>query len=344
MKTHYLNNIFRSAFLMLFLIMLSFQACKEDPCAGITCLNNGVCSTGNCICPNGYSGARCEILDGNICGNVICQNNGQCVDGLCECPDGWTGADCSIEQSNPCDDMNCVNGGLCVDGTCACPPGFSGEFCEITDTDPACENVICENGGLCIDGICLCPPGFTGLNCQTVIFNCNDTPCQNGGTCDLETGLCDCPPGYGGMDCATITDACIVYPIDCFNGGTCVDGICECPAGWDGQFCEQEVDLDIEGIYAGDMNCHLAGDTEQQVTITATGVGVNEFELVFEGQYNYTIIDVYDRNDGFDYAFIQGTNDITGGGLIIGTRFNMYVGQVDENQLVESCNGVLDKL
>lgn len=32
----------------------------EDPCAGIVCENNGTCADGTCICPNLFSGDRCE--------------------------------------------------------------------------------------------------------------------------------------------------------------------------------------------------------------------------------------------------------------------------------------------
>lgn len=31
------------------------------PCANIACSNGGVCVDGNCVCPNGFEGASCEL-------------------------------------------------------------------------------------------------------------------------------------------------------------------------------------------------------------------------------------------------------------------------------------------
>lgn len=47
-----------------FLILLSVFAltgCKEDdPCENITCLNDGYCANGSCVCPEGYEGSDCS--------------------------------------------------------------------------------------------------------------------------------------------------------------------------------------------------------------------------------------------------------------------------------------------
>ncbi len=34
---------------------------KSDPCKGVVCYNGGVCVSGGCSCPTGYSGLNCEI-------------------------------------------------------------------------------------------------------------------------------------------------------------------------------------------------------------------------------------------------------------------------------------------
>jgi EGF-like domain len=36
-----------------------FNACVKDPCADITCKNNGVCRDGRCKCPQGFEGPYC---------------------------------------------------------------------------------------------------------------------------------------------------------------------------------------------------------------------------------------------------------------------------------------------
>lgn len=44
--------------ILLFVFVIS---CKdEDPCDGITCMNDGVCINGQCDCPENYEGADCS--------------------------------------------------------------------------------------------------------------------------------------------------------------------------------------------------------------------------------------------------------------------------------------------
>ncbi len=44
-----------------FLLLLpAMQSCKKDLCAGVSCLNGGVCVNGSCSCPTGFEGAACE--------------------------------------------------------------------------------------------------------------------------------------------------------------------------------------------------------------------------------------------------------------------------------------------
>ena len=48
---------------LLFLLLASgvvFNACVKDPCANITCMNNGVCRDGRCKCAPGYEGPYCQ--------------------------------------------------------------------------------------------------------------------------------------------------------------------------------------------------------------------------------------------------------------------------------------------
>jgi hypothetical protein len=57
----------RNILLTLFLTAAVFSAvvytaCNKNKCSKVICLNMGVCDGGNCFCPIGHEGARCEIL------------------------------------------------------------------------------------------------------------------------------------------------------------------------------------------------------------------------------------------------------------------------------------------
>lgn len=50
-----------------------------------------------------------------------------------------------------------------------------------------------------------CVPGYQGVNCEYEVDECQNQPCQNGGTCvDLVNHFkCSCPPGTRGMTSAS---------------------------------------------------------------------------------------------------------------------------------------------
>jgi hypothetical protein len=144
--------------LFISITLMSMSGCK-DPCKDTKCINGGECVEGTCVCPPGYSGTNCEILD--KCFNTKCLNGGKCVDGSCNCPPGYSGADCSIKDK--CLGVSCLNGGRCVDGTCQCPPGYSGPNCA---TYNPCYNKTCSGRGACNNGTCACDPGYYGPNCE----------------------------------------------------------------------------------------------------------------------------------------------------------------------------------
>ncbi|NXG21710.1 TIE1 kinase, partial [Grallaria varia] len=123
-------------------------SCEKD-CPD--CLNGGICHdhVGECICPPGFMGTRCEraCREGQFGRNCqeTCQRARGCR-GLsfclpdpygCSCASGWSGSRCNQ----------------------ACPPGFYGPDCALGCT--------CRNGGSCnrFSG-CVCPAGWHGQHCE----------------------------------------------------------------------------------------------------------------------------------------------------------------------------------
>ncbi len=61
MKPKY--NVLLTAFLTLFIFSaVLYTACHKDKCKDVVCFNRGACDGGNCVCPTGYEGPKCELL------------------------------------------------------------------------------------------------------------------------------------------------------------------------------------------------------------------------------------------------------------------------------------------
>ncbi|XP_050817069.1 tyrosine-protein kinase receptor Tie-1 isoform X3 [Gopherus flavomarginatus] len=138
------------------------HSCEKD-CPD--CLNGGIChdSVGECICPPGFMGTRCEkaCREGRFGRN--CQekcNNDQGCKGLsfclpdpygCSCASGWSGSQCSTacppgHYGADCAlECHCQNGGTCNRFSgCVCPSGWHGDHCEKSDRIPQIINLDAE--------------------------------------------------------------------------------------------------------------------------------------------------------------------------------------------------------
>ena len=92
-----------------------------------------------------------------------------------------------------------------------------------------------KNGGTCFDSdgtdefSCTCELPFVGAECQTDL--CENTVCQNDGTCDVKlidgvlTLTCECPDNYIGDVCEHFLCS---NDVPCYNGNTCDGQTCQC--------------------------------------------------------------------------------------------------------------------
>jgi len=143
------QNYTTSIFILLLSIFIS--GCVVDECETIICQNDGICVSGTCECPVGFSGPNCEVVGTGDCANIACENGGTCISGACDCPEGFTGEFCQTEiQADPCDDVECQNGGTCDNGTCECPDNYEGTLCESLEREKFIGTYdvtdVCSNG------------------------------------------------------------------------------------------------------------------------------------------------------------------------------------------------------
>lgn len=60
---------------------VTYTSCNEDKCKGIVCAYGGVCTDGECLCPTGYEGPQCEVVNRKrYLGNWKVTENGSITD------------------------------------------------------------------------------------------------------------------------------------------------------------------------------------------------------------------------------------------------------------------------
>jgi hypothetical protein len=82
------------------------QKCDNNECKPISncetkedCNNHGTCSSGNCVCDQGWSGDNCKTQKSNCKTKEDCNNHGTCSSGNCVCDQGWSGDNCKTQNS-----------------------------------------------------------------------------------------------------------------------------------------------------------------------------------------------------------------------------------------------------
>lgn len=130
-----------------------------------------------------------------------------------------------------------------------------------------CTENPCHNGGLCeslVIGIrCVCPPGYSGQFCETKESECRASSCQHGGTCVQGDGgyTCTCAVGYQGEHCE-LSECALVGA--CLHGTCNGQGGCTCSTGWQGSACDQNVNECAAGtpcLHAGQCTDTQGGFT-----------------------------------------------------------------------------------
>ena len=228
--------------------------CPGRPCdPGLVCdVSSGQCQPPRTVCESCRgnqtceSGLSCRALAGAEVCLPSCQDDGACPTGYqcsglyCEPVSGRCdacGGRCQgitpacIDESGECGECNAET--PCPDGQ-ACDPVYNtctrGEPCQCTN-DAHCA-INCDTRPICLQGTCVsclddsdCDPGST---CNLDTFTCDTTrcagvTCQRGSDCDPATGRCE-------SGCRTADDCLAPGLLDCnTNTGQCfyLDGQCD---------------------------------------------------------------------------------------------------------------------
>ena len=143
------------------------------------------------------------LLDNSLCKETSCINFQQCSTSL------TLNAPLRTDHTHS---LSITTLGFSLQTSCTCPRGFLEEN-NCSQEINECEPNPCHFEGECRDIVngyeCQCPAYTSGPNCTVVCPSascqlCTPNPCQNGGTCSLQSNgqlLCDCPNGGSGPLC-----------------------------------------------------------------------------------------------------------------------------------------------
>jgi len=158
-------------------------------------------------------------------------------------------------NEDPCTGVPCENGGIC-----SYEVTFS-ETISIADS----TSIVFTSPTIRQDVRCACPDGFQGDKCDEPINQCENKPCENGGTCvNLDPGKyqCNCLPSWTGTRCEQDVNEC--NQSVCQNGGTCINTAgsysCLCSAQFTGQHCELTLDPCASGPCLNGATCLTTSD------------------------------------------------------------------------------------
>ena len=137
-----------------------------------------------CQCLEDYTGPQCASLIERCGGGFFCANGGTCGPSACVCPQGYSGLRCEISDLiDTCTSGQvCLHGGYCfgndVERPCRCLYNHAGPNCEIKDVvkcgdDSTTDEVYCQNDGVCNSQNtgCVCAFGFMGPTCGEVNYD-----------------------------------------------------------------------------------------------------------------------------------------------------------------------------
>ncbi|KAL7531529.1 hypothetical protein ACHAXR_004098, partial [Thalassiosira sp. AJA248-18] len=242
--------------------------------------NDIISSNGeHCVCPDGWTGLRCEIAAKRCGPKKFCYNGSTCkYDGngqpMCDCNEAHTedvsyaGLSCEQESARYCmpgleqdkKDAFCTDHGECIEDPenrhkgCVCEDGWSGDLCDIeAEVEPVCD-LDCQNKGSCRFGVKGYKDSYDALNLPVHAKK-------------EEDGMhCSCPDGFTGLKCEVDINHCHNAGTSeteqhfCLNGVPCspdnpdFDGVfkkfsCQCDQGHHdeisqmlaGRFCEYAV-------------------------------------------------------------------------------------------------------
>lgn len=207
--------------------------CAPDPCAGMDCNDNNLCTTDTCVsgncqnnplfCDDGdaCTDDDCNPLTGCTVSPTDCDDSDVCTTDACDSNNGCVNTQIDCDDSNLCTVDGCDNITGCTTDPLTC---FDSNVCTTDDCDPltGCvfTPVVCDDGNACTDDDC-----DPLMGCFTM-----PTVCDDGNPCTGDFCI----------------QGCIYIPVDCDDfdpctRDTCINGSCINPALCDdGNICTND--------------------------------------------------------------------------------------------------------